>query len=50
VEDAMDIAIEMIEIRRFYWFAQPGESGFDDIRKCYEFIELTLDIQRSCRF
>jgi hypothetical protein len=25
----------------------PGESGFDDIRKFGEFIELKLDIRRS---
>jgi hypothetical protein len=28
----------------------PGESGFDDIRKFCEFIEIKLYIRRSLRF
>jgi hypothetical protein len=47
VEDAMGIAIEMMEIRRNQRGIVPGESGFDDIRKYVEFIELTLDIKRN---
>ena len=43
----MDIAIEVIEIRRNDEVSGPGESGVDDIRKYVEFIELTRDIGRS---
>jgi hypothetical protein len=46
VEDAMGIAIQVKEIRPQRKVIAPGESGFDDIRKLREFIELTLDIRR----
>jgi hypothetical protein len=44
------IAIKVDEIRMHQRVIAPGESGFDDIRKFNEFIELTLDIRRSCCF
>jgi hypothetical protein len=44
------IAIQVVEIRLNHRVIAPGESGFDDIRKLCEFIELTLDIRRSCCF
>jgi hypothetical protein len=47
VEDAMGIAIQVEEIRLQSRVIAPGESGFDDIRKFCEFIELKLDIRRS---
>jgi hypothetical protein len=47
VEDAIGIAIQIGEIRLHRRVIAPGESGFDDIRKFAEFIELTLDIRRS---
>jgi hypothetical protein len=50
VEDAMGIAIQVEEVRSQCRVIAPGESGFDDIRKFNEFIELTLDIRRSCCF
>jgi hypothetical protein len=50
VEDAMGIAIQVGEIRLQSKVIAPGESTFDDIRKFNEFIELKLDIRRSCCF
>jgi len=44
----MCIAIQIEEIRLIQEAGAPGESGVDDIRKYLEFIELTLDIRRSC--
>jgi hypothetical protein len=43
----MDIAIQVRKNRRTSRGITPGESGFDDIRKFNEFIELALDIRRS---
>jgi hypothetical protein len=45
LEDAMVIAIQIKEIRQICWVRTPGESGFDDIRKCAEFIDLILNIR-----
>jgi hypothetical protein len=45
VEDAMGIAIQVRKIRPYRRGIAPGESGFDDIRKFNEFIELRLDIR-----
>jgi hypothetical protein len=41
------LAIQVEEIRLQSRVIAPGESGFDDIRKFNEFIELALDIRRS---
>jgi len=46
----MGIAIQVEEVRLHQMVFVPGESGFDDIRNSGEFIELTLDIRRSCCF
>jgi hypothetical protein len=41
------LAIQVEEIRQLRRVIAPVESGFDDIRKLCEFIDLTLDIRRS---
>jgi hypothetical protein len=41
------LAIQVEGIQLYHRVIAPVESGFDDIRKFCEFIELTLDIRRS---
>jgi hypothetical protein len=49
VEDAMDIALNVLNPSNTVCLV-PDKSAVDDIRKFDEFIELRLDIRRTCCF